>query len=72
MFNTNATPTEMIKWLSERNHHIPKEELAFMLGIGLSEEGPSDPFEPFDFDDEDYEDFASGRHGAARHASEPV
>lgn len=60
MFNTSATPTEMLKWLSERNHHIPKEELAFMLGIQLGETGPSDPDEPFDFDDGDYGDYAAG------------
>jgi len=61
MFNTAATPTEMLKWLSERNHHIPKEDLAFMLGVGSGEAGPSEPNEPFDDDDYgDYGDYAAG------------
>lgn len=58
MLNTTATPVEMLKWLSERNLHIPKEELAFMLGIHYCEEKPADPYEPFDFDDDDYGDCA--------------
>lgn len=54
MLDTTATPTEMLKWLSERNHHVPKEELAFMLGIRLSGNDPVEPCDPFDFEDEEY------------------
>lgn len=64
MLDTSATPVEMLKWLSERNHHIPKEDLAFMLGIQFCEKGTSDPYEPFDFDEDDYGDFSATATGA--------
>jgi len=57
MLNETANPTEMFKWLSERNLHIPAEELAFMLGIHLKGDNASDPLDPFDFDDDDYGEF---------------
>lgn len=36
----------MLKWISERNRHVPASDLAFMLGVS--------PLEP---DDEEYDDF---------------
>lgn len=31
MFNQMGSPTEILSWLSQRNHHIPLEDLAYML-----------------------------------------
>ncbi len=31
MFNQADDPTEMLAWLSQRNHHIPLDDLAFMM-----------------------------------------
>jgi len=31
MLNQMENPAEMLAWLSQRNHHIPLEDLAFMM-----------------------------------------
>lgn len=33
---------EMLKWISERNRHVPATDLAFMLGIPLPDEEEND------------------------------
>jgi len=58
MLDTTATPTEMLKWLSERNHHIPAADLAYLLGIHVSGAECNAPDEPFDFNDDDYGDYS--------------
>lgn len=30
-FNQTDDPTEMLAWLSQRNHHIPLDDLAYMM-----------------------------------------
>lgn len=42
MFGIDGDRMEMLKWISERNSHIPMSELRFMVGIP-----------PFGPDDED-------------------
>jgi len=51
MLNQMDNPTEMLAWLSQRNHHIPLEDLAFMMAA----QQPSDYLEErhtFDLDDD--------------------
>ncbi len=52
MLNQMDNPAEMLAWLSQRNHHIPLEDLAFMI---TSQEFSGDIEEPFDFNlDDDF------------------
>lgn len=39
---------EMLKWISERNRHVPATDLAFMLGVSLLE--PDDEDDDFDWE----------------------
>lgn len=39
---------EMLKWLSEKNRHVPLSELAFMLDVPHEDEAVSD--DPMIFD----------------------
>ncbi|HXH72736.1 MAG TPA: hypothetical protein VNI58_07990 [Mariprofundaceae bacterium] len=43
------TKLEMLKWLSEKNRHVPLAELAFMLDMPIEEESPHDDSGTFDW-----------------------
>ncbi len=42
MLNHMDNPADMLAWLSERNHHIPLEDLAFMLASNPSTDFPEE------------------------------
>lgn len=42
MLNQMETPAEMLAWLSQRNHHIPLEDLAFMMAAHETSDYPEE------------------------------
>ncbi len=38
MFNHVENPKEILEWLSQRNHHIPFDDLAYLLGTNTTRE----------------------------------
>ncbi|MDQ6977931.1 MAG: hypothetical protein Q9M75_07450 [Ghiorsea sp.] len=57
MLNQMENPTEMLAWLSQRNHHIPLEDLAFMMAAHEGSDYPEER-QTFDLDD----DFIDGMY----------
>ena len=50
MLNQMENPAEMLAWLSQRNHHIPLEDLAFMMAAQETSDYPEER-DTFDLDD---------------------
>ncbi|MDQ7002739.1 MAG: hypothetical protein Q9N02_08665 [Ghiorsea sp.] len=51
MLNHMDNPAEMLAWLSQRNHHIPLEDLAFMMEAQEAADYPEDR-QAFDLDND--------------------
>ncbi|MDQ6984343.1 MAG: hypothetical protein Q9M44_06475 [Ghiorsea sp.] len=47
MFNHVENPKEILEWLSQRNHHMPFEDLAYLLDSSATHE-ETPPFDAFD------------------------
>ncbi len=58
MLNRMESQAEMLQWLSQRNHHMSLEDLAFMVGVQTSEKDPYayDPLDSLGFD-EDFSEY---------------
>lgn len=57
MLNQMENPAEMLAWLSQRNHHIPLEDLAFMMAAHEDSDYPEE-CQSFDLDN----DFIDGTY----------
>ena len=51
MLNQMDNPAEMLAWLSQRNHHIPLEDLAFMMAAHETSDYLEE-HDTFDLDDD--------------------
>ena len=51
MLNQMENPAEMLAWLSQRNHHIPLEDLAFMMASHEDSDYPEER-RAFDLNDD--------------------
>ncbi|MDQ7004160.1 MAG: hypothetical protein Q9N67_04255 [Ghiorsea sp.] len=40
MFNHTENPKEILEWLSQRNHHIAFEDLAYLMDTSAAQDDP--------------------------------